>query len=166
MFYWLMKNWFVGPIVKAAFRPWIPARVHSDGRRGDPRQQPSFVHRLGVPAPGDRSQISFLAKSDYYTGDRLQRLVHQDLPQSLGDAAHRPFRREGLRIFTATGLGVLATGDVRGIYPQGTRSLDGKLYRGVIGVARTILEATVPVVPVAMIDTTQGDAYRFTLPKV
>jgi 1-acyl-sn-glycerol-3-phosphate acyltransferase len=48
---------------------------------------------------------------------------------------------------------VLAAGEVLGIYPEGTRSPDGKLYRGRTGIARMLLEAHVPVIPVAMVDT-------------
>ena len=52
-----------------------------------------------------------------------------------------------------TGLGVLAAGHVLGIYPEGTRSPDGRLYRGKTGVARLAIESGAPVVPCAMIDT-------------
>jgi 1-acyl-sn-glycerol-3-phosphate acyltransferase len=65
-----------------------------------------------------------------------------------------------------TGLGVLAKGDVLGIYPEGTRSPDAKLYRGRTGVARMILEAHVPVVPVAMIDTEKVMPIGSKLPRV
>jgi 1-acyl-sn-glycerol-3-phosphate acyltransferase len=65
-----------------------------------------------------------------------------------------------------TGLSVLARGEVLGIYPEGTRSPDGRLYRGRTGVARMILEAGVPVVPVAMIDTEKVMPIGKRLPKV
>jgi 1-acyl-sn-glycerol-3-phosphate acyltransferase len=52
-----------------------------------------------------------------------------------------------------TGLAVLANDDLLGIYPEGTRSPDGRLYRGRTGIARMALEARVPVVPVVMVDT-------------
>ena len=65
-----------------------------------------------------------------------------------------------------TGLQVLAKGDVLGIYPEGTRSPDGKMYRGRTGVARMVLEAHVPVVPVAMIDTEKVMPIGSKLPKV
>ena len=48
---------------------------------------------------------------------------------------------------------VLADGGLLGIYPEGTRSPDGRLYKGKTGVARLVLQAGVPVIPVAMIDT-------------
>jgi 1-acyl-sn-glycerol-3-phosphate acyltransferase len=65
-----------------------------------------------------------------------------------------------------TGLGVLARGDMLGIYPEGTRSPDAKLYRGRTGVARMILEGRVPVVPIAMIDTEKVMPIGTRLPKV
>ena len=55
--------------------------------------------------------------------------------------------------FTTGGMRILRAGDLLGIYPEGTRSPDGRLYRGKTGVARMALEAGVPVIPVAMIDT-------------
>jgi 1-acyl-sn-glycerol-3-phosphate acyltransferase len=62
--------------------------------------------------------------------------------RSGGEASERALR---------TGLRVLAEGNLLGIYPEGTRTPDGRLYRGKTGVARLALEARVPVVPVAMI---------------
>ena len=65
-----------------------------------------------------------------------------------------------------TGLRVLAQGEVLGIYPEGTRSPDGKMYRGRTGVARMVLEGHVPVVPIAMIDTEKVMPIGQKLPKV
>ena len=65
-----------------------------------------------------------------------------------------------------TGLRVLHDGEVLGIYPEGTRSPDGKMYRGRTGVARMILEGHVPVVPVAMIDTEKVMPIGSKIPKV
>jgi 1-acyl-sn-glycerol-3-phosphate acyltransferase len=65
-----------------------------------------------------------------------------------------------------TGLAVLARGEQLGIYPEGTRSPDGRMYRGRTGVARMILEAGVPVIPVAMIETDHVMPEGTTIPKV
>ena len=65
-----------------------------------------------------------------------------------------------------SGLAVLAQDKMLGIYPEGTRSPDGKLYRGRTGVARMILEGQVPVVPVAMIDTEKIMPIGRRIPKV
>jgi 1-acyl-sn-glycerol-3-phosphate acyltransferase len=65
-----------------------------------------------------------------------------------------------------TGLGVLSQGQVLGIYPEGTRSPDGRLYRGRTGIARMVLEAKVPVIPVAMIDTEKVQPIGQRMPKI
>ena len=65
-----------------------------------------------------------------------------------------------------TGLGVLGQGQVLGIYPEGTRSPDGRLYRGRTGIARMVLEAKVPVIPVAMIDTEKVQPIGQRMPKI
>jgi 1-acyl-sn-glycerol-3-phosphate acyltransferase len=65
-----------------------------------------------------------------------------------------------------TGLGVLAQGGQLGIYPEGTRSPDGRMYRGRTGVARMILESGVPVIPVAMLDTDKVMPTGSKIPKV
>jgi len=80
-----------------------------------------------------------------------------------------PIDRSGGKASEASlraGLGVLAQGKQLGIYPEGTRSPDGRLYRGRTGVARLILEAGVQVVPVAMIDTDKVMPLGTVLPKV
>jgi 1-acyl-sn-glycerol-3-phosphate acyltransferase len=61
---------------------------------------------------------------------------------------------------------VLGSGGVLGIYPEGTRSPDAKMYRGRTGVARMVLEAGVPIVPVAMIDTEKAMPTGTRIPKV
>ena len=84
-------------------------------------------------------------------------------------AGQLPIDRSGGKASEAslnTGLKVLAEGSMLGIYPEGTRSPDGKLYRGRTGVARMVLEAGVPVIPVAMIDTEKVMPIGTRLPKV
>jgi 1-acyl-sn-glycerol-3-phosphate acyltransferase len=65
-----------------------------------------------------------------------------------------------------TGLRVLNEGSILGIYPEGTRSPDGKLYRGRTGVARMVLESGAPVIPVAMIGTKEVMPIGQRLPNV
>ncbi len=80
-----------------------------------------------------------------------------------------PVDRSGGRASEAalrTGLRVLGGGDLLGIYPEGTRSPDGRLYRGKTGVARMALEARVPVIPVAMIDTEKAQPPGQTVPNI
>ena len=167
MFYWLMKNWVVGPIVKAAFRPWITGHENIPTTGGVilASNHLSFIDSVFLPLVIDR-QISFLAKSDYYTATGFKGWFIKTFLKASGML---PIDRSGGKASEAslrTGLGVLSAGDVLGIYPEGTRSPDGKLYRGRTGVARMILEATVPVVPVAMIDTGKVMPIGARLPKV
>ena len=103
-----------------------------------------------APLPLPR-KVVFLTKSEYFTGRGLKGLVSRvffsgvggiPVDRSGGEASERALR---------PGLRVLAQGKLLGIYPEGTRTPDGRLYRGKTGVARMALEAKVPVVPCAMI---------------
>ncbi len=167
MFYWLMKNLVVGPILRTAFRPWITGHenIPKTGAVILASNHLSFIDSVFLPLLIDR-QISFLAKSDYYTGTGIKGWFTRTFLKSAGML---PIDRSGGKASEAslqTGLGVLAKGEMLGIYPEGTRSPDGKLYRGRTGVARMILEGDVPVVPVAMIDTEKVMPIGRRLPKV
>jgi 1-acyl-sn-glycerol-3-phosphate acyltransferase len=84
-------------------------------------------------------------------------------------AGQLPVDRSGGRASEAalrTGLRVLSKGEALGIYPEGTRSPDGRLYRGKTGVARMALEAHVPVIPVVMIDTEKIQPPGRVIPKI
>jgi len=149
-----MKYIVIGPVLKAIFRPWIV------GRRNIPVQggailasnHLSFADSIFLPLMIDRP-VSFLAKSDYFTGRGLKGWATRVFFKATGQL---PIDRSGGKASEAslnTGLSVLAREDLLGIYPEGTRSPDGKLYRGRVGIARMALEARVPVVPVVMVDT-------------
>ncbi len=112
----------------------------------------SFSDSVFLPLMMKR-RITFMAKSDYFTGKGVKGRVIAWFFRSLGQV---PVDRTGGRAGEAaldTGLGILSRGDLLGIYPEGTRSPDARLYRGKTGVARMALEAGVLVIPVAMIDT-------------
>ncbi|MCP2637143.1 1-acyl-sn-glycerol-3-phosphate acyltransferase [Microbacterium sp. HD4P20] len=154
MFYWLMKYVVIGPIVKAIWRPWIIGRrnVPVEGAAILASNHLSFVDSVFLPLMIDRP-VAFLAKSDYFTGKGLKGWSTRMFFKATGMI---PIDRSGGKASEAslnTGLQVLGRGDLLGIYPEGTRSPDGKLYRGRTGIARMALEAHVPVVPVVMVDT-------------
>lgn len=154
MFYWLMKYVVVGPIVKAIFRPWIVGRrnIPVEGGAILASNHLSFVDSVILPLMIDR-RVAFLAKSDYFTGKGLKGWATRMFFKGTGQL---PIDRSGGKASEAslnTGLQVLGGGELLGIYPEGTRSPDGKLYRGRTGIARMALEAHVPVVPVVMVDT-------------
>ena len=155
MFYWLTK-YTLGMTLKILFRP------RAWGVKNVPRRGPvilasnhlSFSDHFFGPLPVPRKVI-FLAKSEYFTGRGLKGLISKVFFTGVGqiplDRAGGPASEQAIR----TGLGVLAAGHVLGIYPEGTRSPDGRLYRGKTGVARLAVESGAPVVPCAMIDTFQ-----------
>jgi 1-acyl-sn-glycerol-3-phosphate acyltransferase len=154
MFYWLMKNLVLGPILKTIFRPWAvnAEKLPATGGVILASNHLSFIDSIFLPLVIDRPMV-FLAKSDYFTGKGLKGWATRLFFNAAGML---PIDRSGGKASEAslnTGLRVLARGEVLGIYPEGTRSPDGKMYRGRTGVARMVLEAGVPVIPVAMIDT-------------
>ena len=154
MFYWLMKYVVIGPIVKAIWRPWIIGRrnIPQTGAAILASNHLSFVDSVFLPLMIDRP-VAFLAKSDYFTGKGIKGWATRVFFKGTGMI---PIDRSGGKASEAslnTGLQVLGHGDLLGIYPEGTRSPDGRLYRGRTGIARMALEAHVPVVPVVMVDT-------------
>ncbi|MFE5410324.1 lysophospholipid acyltransferase family protein [Microbacterium sp. NPDC056569] len=167
MFYWLMKYVVIGPIVKAIWRPWIVGRrnVPAEGAAILASNHLSFVDSIFLPLMLDRP-VAFLAKSDYFTGKGLKGWATRMFFKGTGQL---PIDRSGGKASEAslnTGLQVLGRGDLLGIYPEGTRSPDGKLYRGRTGIARMALEAHVPVVPVVMVDTDTMMPIGTTIPRI
>jgi 1-acyl-sn-glycerol-3-phosphate acyltransferase len=167
VFYWIMKHIVIGPILLAIFRPWVVGLEHV------PKQGPvilasnhlSFIDSIFLPLVVDRPVV-FLAKSEYFTGKGLKGWATRLFFQA---ANQLPIDRSGGKASEAslnTGLRVLGEGSILGIYPEGTRSPDGRLYRGRTGVARMVLEAGVPVVPVAMIGTAEVMPIGTRMPKV
>jgi 1-acyl-sn-glycerol-3-phosphate acyltransferase len=167
VFYWIMKHIVIGPILLAIFRPWVVGLEHV------PKQGPvilasnhlSFIDSIFLPLVVDRPVV-FLAKSEYFTGKGLKGWATRLFFQA---ANQLPIDRSGGKASEAslnTGLRVLREGSILGIYPEGTRSPDGRLYRGRTGVARMVLEAGVPVVPVAMIGTAEVMPIGTRVPKV
>jgi 1-acyl-sn-glycerol-3-phosphate acyltransferase len=125
----------------------------------------SFSDSIFLPLKVSRP-VTFLAKSDYFTGKGVKGALTRWFFKATGQL---PIDRSGGKASEDslnTGLGVLERGLLLGIYPEGTRSPDGKLYRGRTGIARMVLESGVPVVPVAMIDTEKVQAIGQSLPRV
>jgi 1-acyl-sn-glycerol-3-phosphate acyltransferase len=154
MFYWLMKYVVIGPISKAIFRPWIVGRrnVPAEGGAILASNHLSFVDSVFLPLMIDRP-VAFLAKSDYFTGKGIKGWATRMFMKATGQIAIDRTGGKASEASLNTGLQVLGRGDLLGIYPEGTRSPDGRLYRGRTGLARMALEAHVPVIPVVMVDT-------------
>lgn len=167
MFYWLLKRIFLGPILHALFHPWVRGEQHipADGAAILASNHLSFSDSFFLPLVV-RRRVTFLAKSDYFTGQGLKGRLTAGFFKGVGQL---PVDRSGGRASEAalrTGLRVVRRGDLLGIYPEGTRSPDGRLYRGKTGVARMALEAKVPVLPVAMIGTDKVQPIGRRIPKI
>ncbi len=167
MFYWFMKNLVAGPILKTVFRPWVTGldNIPTTGGVIIASNHLSVIDSVILPLVMER-RIYFLAKSDYFTGKGPKNWA---IKHFLLGTGMLPIDRSGGKASEAslnTGLAVVARGNVLGIYPEGTRSPDAKLYRGRTGVARMILEGQVPVVPVAMVDTEKVMPIGSKFPKV
>lgn len=154
MFYWLVKNLVLGPLLLRVFRPWVKGaeNVPTDGAAILASNHLSFVDSVFLPLVLNRS-VTFLAKAEYFRGRGFKGWLVRQFFIATGQL---PIDRSGGKASEDslnTGLEVLAQGKLLGIYPEGTRSPDGRLYRGRTGIARMVLEAKVPIIPVAMIDT-------------
>jgi len=167
LFYWLMKNVALGPWIKLVFRPWARGleNVPTDGPAIMASNHLSFSDSVFLPLVLDR-KIVFLGKSDYFTGKGIKGRLTAAFMRAVGTI---PVDRGGGRASEKalrTGLRVLEEGGLFGIYPEGTRSPDGRLYRGKTGIARLAVESGVPVLPVAMVDTEKVQPIGKVLPKI
>jgi len=167
MFYWLMKYVVIGPVVKAIFRPWVVGRrnVPTSGAAILASNHLSFVDSVFLPLMIDRP-VAFLAKSDYFTGRGIKGWATRLFMKATGQIAIDRSGGKASEASLNTGLQVLGRGELLGIYPEGTRSPDGCLYRGRTGIARMALEAKVPVIPVIMVDTDTMMPIGTTLPRI
>jgi len=157
----------VPPVAKAVWRPTVTGldNVPSSGGVILASNHLSFVDSVVIPVVVPR-KVVFLAKSDYFTGTGLKGAASRAWFEGLGML---PVDRDDSKAAIAsldTALAVLARGEAFGIYPEGTRSRDGRLYRGRTGVAHLALTAGVPVVPVGLTGTEKLQPVGSTLPKV
>ncbi|HET7397436.1 MAG TPA: lysophospholipid acyltransferase family protein [Intrasporangium sp.] len=167
MFYWVLKTIVLGPVLKLLFRPWVEGEenIPAEGAAIFASNHLSFSDSVFLPVVVPR-RVTFLAKSDYFTGRGLKGRLTAAFFKGIGQV---PVDRSGGKASSAalaSGLRVLRRGELLGIYPEGTRSPDGRLYRGRTGVARMALEARVPVVPVAMIGTDKAQPRGKKIPRI
>jgi 1-acyl-sn-glycerol-3-phosphate acyltransferase len=167
MFYWLLKHIILGPILKTVFRPWVEGAENLPASGGAilASNHLSFSDSFFLPLEVER-RVTFLAKGDYFTGKGIKGKLTAAFFKGINQV---PVDRSGGRASEAAlrkGVEILSAGELLGIYPEGTRSPDGRLYRGKTGIARMALEAGVPVIPVAMINTFDIQPPGQVVPKV
>jgi 1-acyl-sn-glycerol-3-phosphate acyltransferase len=167
MLYWIIKNLFLAPYLNATFRPWVSGieNVPATGAVILASNHVSVVDSLFLPLMLKR-KVTFLAKSDYFTGKGLKGFAIRSFMNGVGQLSIDRSGGKASEASLDTGVQVLRRDEVLGIYPEGTRSPTGKLYRGRTGVARMILEGRAPVVPVAMFDTDKAMPIGSKIPKV
>jgi 1-acyl-sn-glycerol-3-phosphate acyltransferase len=149
-----MKYVVLGPLLRVVFRPRVEGLEHipAEGPVIIASNHLSFSDSIFTPLVIPR-RVTFIAKQEYFTGKGIKGWLKR---QFFSAAGCIPVDRTGGRAAQGaidTGLRVLREGNVFGIYPEGTRSPDGRLYRGKTGVARMALESGAPVIPTAMINT-------------
>lgn len=158
---------FLTPFLMLLFRPKVR------GLRNVPVNGPvimasnhlSFSDSIFMPLVVPR-KVTFLAKSEYFTAPGPKGLLKKLTFIALGQV---PVDRSGGRRSEAaliTGLELLSEGKCLGIYPEGTRSPDGRLYKGRTGIVRLALESGAPIIPVAMFDTEKIQPTGKVIPKI
>jgi 1-acyl-sn-glycerol-3-phosphate acyltransferase len=164
--YQALKSFLI-PLLTLLFRPKVT------GLRNVPQSGPviiasnhlSFSDSIFMPLVVPR-KVTFLAKSEYFTSPGIKGLIKKLTFIALGQV---PVDRSGGRRSEAallTGLDLLSQGSCIGIYPEGTRSPDGRLYRGRTGIARLAIESGAAVVPVAMFNTAEIQPTGQVVPNV
>ncbi len=154
MFYWFLKWVLVGPVLKLVFRPRTEGaeNVPADGAVILASNHLSYADWLFMPLTLTR-RVTFVAKAEYFTTPGLKGWFQKKFFFGAGQV---PIDRAGATASDGamkSAKRLLDQGEVFGIYPEGTRSHDGRLYRGKTGVARLALETRAPVVPVAVVGT-------------
>jgi 1-acyl-sn-glycerol-3-phosphate acyltransferase len=154
MLYGLLKSTVLGPALRVTFRP------RTQGAEAFPAEGPvllvanhqSFSDSLFMPLLTPRP-VKFLAKAEYFDRHGLKGWLSAGFFRGVGSI---PIDRSGAAAADpalTTALRLLDRGEVVGLYPEGTRSPDGRLYKGHTGVARIALSARCPVVPCAIAGT-------------
>jgi 1-acyl-sn-glycerol-3-phosphate acyltransferase len=153
MLYEVMHG-IVPPLMRAIWRPTVLGLEHVPDAGGVilASNHLSFVDSVAIPAVVKR-KVVFLTKSDYFTGSGPKGFASRAFFEGLGMLPVDRDDSKAAIASLATALEVLGRGEAFGIYPEGTRSRDGRLYRGRTGVAHLALTAGVPVVPVGITGT-------------
>jgi 1-acyl-sn-glycerol-3-phosphate acyltransferase len=162
VFWWLMKYVFLGPVLRLLYRPNVIGleNIPLEGPVILAANHESFLDDFLMPLVLKGRKATILAKGDYFD--------HWYTRWFFKAAGCVPVRREGGSAGLAAlraAIDALNEGKLVALFPEGTRSPDGRLYRGKTGVARIALEAHAPVIPVAIVGTFELWPYNRKLPK-
>ncbi|MGW4209508.1 lysophospholipid acyltransferase family protein [Lentzea sp. NPDC004789] len=159
MLYWLMKHVLLGPILRLFFQPKI-----IEGAENIPKEGGAILasNHLAVsdsfflPLMLSR-RVTFPAKIEYFTGTGLKGRLQKWFFSGVGQVPIDRSSASAAQGALDTGVRIVREGKLLGIYPEGTRSPDGRLYKGKVGVAWIALESGAPVIPVAMFGTDKAN---------
>lgn len=154
MWYWLFKYVLLGPLLYFLGRPKVEGLEHipSSGPAILASNHLAVMDSFYLPLVV-RRRITFLAKSEYFTGTGLKGWFQRWFFTAVGQVPIDRTDADSAQAALTTAERLLSAGKLLGMYPEGTRSPDGRLYKGKTGLARLALHTGVPVIPVAMVGT-------------
>ena len=167
LFYWFLKFVALGPALHVVIRPRAEGTEHVPATGGAilASNHLSAADWVFMPLSLKR-RVTFLAKAEYFTGTGVKGFVRKAFFTGAGQVPIDRSSASAAEDAIQTGLRILREGKLLGIYPEGTRSPDGRLYRGKAGVARMTLETGAPVIPVAMVYSRRTLPFGRKLPRV
>jgi len=167
LLYWILKQICVGPLARLIWRPWVRGleNVPADGPAILASNHLAVVDSLFMPLVVSR-QVAFPAKKEYFTGRGIKGRIKRAFFFGVGQVPIDRSSGAAAAPALAALEKVLADGGLVGYYPEGTRSPDGRLYRGKTGVARLALASGAPVIPVAMVNTDRLQPLGRVFPKL
>jgi 1-acyl-sn-glycerol-3-phosphate acyltransferase len=165
--WWILKA-TLGSLLWVVYRPKVEGLEHV------PEEGPAILasNHLAVtdsffmPLVVKRRRVTFIAKEEYFTGTGFKGWFVRMFMNAVGAIPVDRAGGEAANVSLDTGKRVLSEGRLFGIYPEGTRSPDGRLYRGKTGVARLALQTGAPVVPVAMLNTGELQPIGRRIPRI
>lgn len=164
--YWWLKHVFVGPFLHVWNRPWSRGleKIPEEGSAILASNHLAVMDSFYLPLLAKR-QLTFLAKKEYFTTPGLVGGIQKWFFSSVGQVPLDRSDKDSQSAALDTARKVLQRGDILGMYPEGTRSPDGRLYRGKTGLARVALDTGVAVYPVAMVNTNKVNPVGSWIPR-
>jgi 1-acyl-sn-glycerol-3-phosphate acyltransferase len=158
----------LGALFRVLWRPQIEGVEHvpASGAVIVASNHLSFIDSIVLPLAVPHRRVTFLAKSEYFTGGGLLGLPRRTFFRGMGAVPIDRGEARDAKAALDTALGVLERGWAFGVYPEGTRSRDGRLYRGRTGIGWLALHAGVPVVPVGLTGTDRVQPIGATVPRI
>ncbi len=167
MLYWFLKWIALGPVLRLVFRPkaFGVDNVPEVGPAILASNHLSYADWLFMPLTLNR-RVTFVAKAEYFTTPGIKGWFQKKFFTGAGQV---PIDRSGANAAEGamkSAMRILGEGELFGIYPEGTRSRDGRLYRGRTGVAQLALVSGAPIVPVGLIGTERLQPVGTTVPRL